>query len=31
MTPFQRKEMLRAITIGIVSSVLLVAAFDFLH
>jgi hypothetical protein len=35
MTPSQRKDqrkdMLRVITIGIVSSVLLVAAFDFLH
>jgi hypothetical protein len=31
MTPFERKNMLRVITIGIASSVLLVAAFDFLH
>ena len=31
MTPFERKDMLRVITIGIASTVLLVAAFDFLH
>ena len=31
MRPSDRKDMLRVITIGIASTVLLVAAFDFLH
>jgi hypothetical protein len=29
--PSKRKEMLRAIAIGIASSILVVAAFDLLH
>jgi hypothetical protein len=31
MPPSERRDMFRVIAIGVASSVLLVAAFDFLH